>query len=436
MVGLSQVSGRAMGQTGTDAARNVILWLPSFSEDLIMKDPGQISEHLADKGYDVKIVCYGSNAGSEIPRNVGKASIEAIQCSRRVFCSVGIPLFLYLFRNRRNVDCLILYFPSLVNVVASVLFRFFNRRGVCIIKMDSDGRLYRSSGYIIKQFSSKERGVHYEGVASRTPLLKRIILRIVGEVRFRILSWAVDLLIIESPEARQRVVKIHPWLRHKLIVLPNGINIKKFDELSKSVRDEREKKILCVGRVEHAKGVDLIVAAFSRLKDKYQDWTLELVGGISPSFQSHLKDMITKDLESKVILAGPLYGRELAERYRSSKIFCFASRSESFGIVLVEAMYFENAVISSDVGAASYILDYGNAGLIFEAENIDRLTVCMDSLMGDETFRNRLATAAKLRCEELFNWVKIVDDLDHYICNISGSRRSRVHSPGIGDRLQ
>jgi glycosyltransferase involved in cell wall biosynthesis len=383
-----------------------------------MKDPGQIAEHLADKGYNVKIVCYGGNADSEIPRNVDKAPVEALQRSRRVFCALGIPFYLYLFRSRRNVDCLILYFTDLVNVVASVLFRFLNRKGVCIVKMDSDGRLYRSFGYILKRFSSKERGVYYEGVAYRPRLLKKIISRIVGEARFRILSWTVDLLTIESPEARQRVLKTHPWLRHKLIVLPNGINLKRFDELSKSIRGEREKRILFVGRVEYAKGADLIITAFSRLKDKHPNWTVELVGEIPPLFQSQMKDMITKDLESKVILAGPLYGGELAEKYRSSRILCFASRSESFGIALVEAMYFENAVISSDVGAARYILDYGNAGLIFEPEDVDQLTVCMDRLMGDETLRNRLVTAAKLRCEELFDWAKIIDELDRRISTI------------------
>jgi len=418
MVGLTQVSGRAMGETGKDVTRNVILWFPPFSEQHIMRDPGQIAEHLADTGYNVKIVCYGSSSGSEIPRNAGKAAVEVLECSRRVFRDLGIPFFLYLFRNRRNIDCLILYFPTLANMVASVLFRFFNKKGVCIVKMDSDGRLYRSSGYIMKQFCSRERGVYYEGVAYHPRLLKRIISRIVGEVKFRILSGTVDLLIIESPEARQRVLKVHPWLRHKLIVLPNGINFKKFDELSKSIRGEREKKILFVGRVEYAKGVDLIITAFSRLKDKHPDWTAELVGEISPSVHSQTRDMITKDLEKRVILAGPLYGRELAAKYRSSRIFCFASRSESFGIALVEAAYSENAVISSDVGAARYILDYGDAGLIFEPENIDQLTVCMDRLMGDETFRNRLAAAAKLRCKELFNWVEITEELDRHISTI------------------
>jgi glycosyltransferase involved in cell wall biosynthesis len=418
MVGLTQVSGRAMAETGKDVTRNVILWFPPFSEQHIMRDPGQIAEHLADTGYSVKIVCYGGNAGSEIPRNVGKAPVEALEYNRRVFRVLGVPFFLYLFRNRRSIDCLILYFPDLVNMFASVLFRFLNRKGVCIVKMDSDGRLYRSSGYIMKQFGSKERGVYYEGVAYRPRLLKRGISRIVGEARFRILSRTVDLLIIESPEARQRVLKTHPWLQHKLIVLPNGINVKRFNKLSQSIKGEREKKILFVGRVEYAKGVDLIVTAFSRLKDRHPDWSVELVGETSPLFQSQMKNMITKDLESRVILAGPLYGRELAEKYRSSSIFCFASRNESFGIALVEAMYFENAVISSDVGAASYVLDYGNAGLIFEPEDVDQLTVYMDRLMGDETLRNSLAATGKSRCEDVFNWVKITEELDRHISTI------------------
>lgn len=422
MADLTEVSGSARKETPEDVGRGVILWFPLWFppsyEEIITKDPGQIAEHLADRGYHVKMVCYSIGGGCDTPHNLGKAHIETLECRGRVVRHLGIPFFLYLFRNRRSIDCLILYFPSLLNVFASVLFRLLNRKGVCIVKMDSDGRLYRSSWYIMKQFGDKERGIYYGAVAYRPRLLKRAVSRVVGEARFRILSWTLDLLIIESPEARQRVLETHPWLRRKLVVLPNGVNVKRFGELSESRESERKKMILFVGRIEYAKGIDLIIAAFSRLKDKYPDWTLELVGEISPLFQSQVKDLTTRDLESRIKLMGPLYGTELAGKYRSSKIFCFASRSESFGIALIEAMYLGNAVISSDVGAASYILDYGNAGLIFEPENVDQLTTCLDRLMGDEAYRSRLARAAKIRCEETFSWQKICGDLDSYIRSI------------------
>lgn len=66
MVVLAQVSEGDTGETHKAMRRNVILWFPPFSKGHAMKDPGQIAEHLADRGYNVKIVCYGGNADSGI----------------------------------------------------------------------------------------------------------------------------------------------------------------------------------------------------------------------------------------------------------------------------------------------------------------------------------------------------------------------------------
>lgn len=418
-----------MKETRENLPRNVILWIPFFSEKLVMKDPGQIAEHLAAIGYNVRILAYLKDWNREV-QAIGKVRLISPKSGLKALRMIGFPLGYYILRNGKSCDCLILYFAGLTTAIPSALFRALNRRGVCILKLDSNGKLYPASAY---RFKAGSKGQSDEGVIYQRSLAERIFYRLVGELAFRIYSFSVDLLIIESPEARRRVLRIHPWLEHKLIVLPNGISQKTFAELAKSIRINREKKILFVGRVEYAKGVDLLIGAFARLKDKHPDWSVELVGEISPPFQNRIESLIPKDLEGRVILRGPLYGRELAERYLSSKIFCFASRNESFGISLVEAMYFGNAVISSDIGAARYILDYGNAGLIFESENTEQLAAGLDKLMSDEAMRNRVAEAARLRCEQLFNWEKIIGELDRHISSISARRRSLVHSTNIGN---
>jgi glycosyltransferase involved in cell wall biosynthesis len=345
-----------------------------------------------------------------------------------------IRLLCHILRNTQGIDCLILFFAGVENAIISMLFKLIRRNGICIVKMDSDGRLY--------------------GTVLRRNLIWRAPNRFVGELKlrslsafaFRLLSAFADLLTIESPEARERVLSAHPWLKHKLIVLPNGINQKRFDELSQSISLSREKKILFVGRVE---GVDLLIRAFSRLKDRYPDWSVELVGEVIPSFNNEIEKLIPEQLKARVILTGPLYGEDLLGRYLSAKIFCLPSRREAysfigvdysnpkakpflwrenFPIVLVEAMYCNNAIVCSDVGAARYILGYGNAGLIFEAEDVDQLSACLDKLMADEVLRNRLAAAGKSRCEELFNWETIVGELGRYISGTPQSRTPSVSS--------
>jgi glycosyltransferase involved in cell wall biosynthesis len=347
-----------MRENGENLIKNVVLWTPFFSKAQVMRDPGQIAEQLAMIGYNVRILTYRSDWSKGISA-INRVELIKVNSDLKVLRLIGLPLHYYVLRNGKAIGCLILYFASFNHAITTTLFRLVNRRGVCVVKMDSDGNLYGSTK------------------GERNPA-KRILLRLLGELTFRMLAFSVDLLIIESPEARQKVLSIHPWLEHKLIMLPNGVNQKVFGQLSQSVQAKNEKKILFVGRVEYAKGVDLLIRAFSRLKDEYPDWNLELVGEIIPSFENEIKRLVTEDMKDRVALTGPLYDKDLVERYLSAKIFCFPSRRESysfidvdyskpeaklvfwresFGLALVEAAYFGNAVISSDVGAARYILD-------------------------------------------------------------------------------
>jgi glycosyltransferase involved in cell wall biosynthesis len=276
------------------------------------------------------------------------------------------------------------------------------RNGFHVVKMDSDGRLYGGN------------------FAPRT----RTIIRFISEIMLRVLSLTADLFIIETPEAEQRVLNLHLWLKNKLIMLPNGINQSKLDELSKSIkldRDKESKKILFVGELGYLKGVDLLIKAFLDLKDKYPDWKLELVGEITPSFKDEIEKLIPRDLKNRITIIGPLFGKDLIEKYMNAEIFCFPSRSESFGLVLIEAMYFNNAIVSSDVGAAQYALDYGKAGMIFKPGDVNELTTKLDELMKDKNTRKKMMVKAKLRCEKLFNWERIIGELNFHLQKLKRS---------------
>jgi glycosyltransferase involved in cell wall biosynthesis len=399
--------------------RNVVLWFPPFSRTHILKDPGQIPLNLSRIGYNVRILSY------EDERNKDLNALDDVQLVKLrkhggLLHFFDIPLMWYVFKNRTNIGCTILYFASLRTAGLSVVLKLLNAKSRYIVKMDSDGKLYHNRTH-------------------KPSMAQRMLSRIIDELAFRFLALSADLLIIESPEAKQRVLDIHPWLERKLVVLPNGINQRWFDEMSRSAQVDKGKTILFVGRVERTKGPDLLVRAFSRLKDKYPDWKVELVGEMIPTFRTEMEHLISRDLKHRIVLTGPLYGRDLVHKYQSASIFCFPSRGEgysfidvdyskpqakpipwreSFGIALVEAMYCNCAIISSDVGAARYILDYGNAGIIFDTGSVDQLTACLDKLMGNEPLRNMLATAARSRCEKLFDWEVIISELDRHISNM------------------
>jgi glycosyltransferase involved in cell wall biosynthesis len=238
----------------------------------------------------------------------------------------------------------------------------------------------------------------------------------------------VDLIIVESPEARNRILKRYWWLKNKIIVLPNGVDTDTYEELEKSIkrskRSTKKKIILFVGDVISRKGVDLLIKAFSRLEKEYPSYIVKIVGDVKvdPTYKKFLDKLIQSErISKKVIFLGRIGEKELVKEFYKAEIFCLPSRSEGFSIVLIEAMYFGKAIVASNVGASQFVLEKGKAGLIFEKDNLNDLIFKLRLVMKSERLRKFLGKKAHERCIKYFNWSRIVEKLDSYIRKIRQS---------------
>ncbi|MEW6041037.1 MAG: glycosyltransferase family 4 protein [Elusimicrobiota bacterium] len=343
------------------------------------KDPGQILVWLKKYGHNVTLVTNETSENSSLTDFDGVKVIKSVS------------LINYVIKNAKNIDCLILYHLTFNSGIISLFYRIFSKSGLIILKLDSDGRVW-------------ERSV---------PLFFRIYKFLIGETKIipYIVSKTVNLIIIESPDAKMRILERYHFFNGKLTVLPNGVNADELTLLSKTLTDvKKSKKILFVGQIIYRKGIDLLVKAFSRLKDDYTDWLIELVGPFNePGYKKELDGLITTSgLTGRVIFLENLKGAQLVRKYVESMIFCFPSRYESFGLVLIEAMYLGLPVIASDIGCSSYILDNGKCGLIVAPENVDELTTALKKLIESVDLREELSIKAKERCDKMFRWGDIV----------------------------
>ena len=143
------------------------------------------------------------------------------------------------------------------------------------------------------------------------------------------------------------------------------------------------------------------------------------------------------DLNGKIKLKGFVTEKELIEHFLKAEIFYFPSRGihlagrEGSPLVLIEAVYFNNAIVASNVGASEYVLDHGKAGLIFENENIDDFSSKLEDLMKNEHLRKELADNARVRCEKLFTWERIVSDLSYRLIELSKNKNGYEYSSDI-----
>ena len=146
----------------------------------------------------------------------------------------------------------------------------------------------------------------------------------------------------------------------KCIYIPNTL-----DFISDKVSTLKEKRIISVGRLSKEKGyLDLLEMSKEIFKDN-KDWKLDIVGDGSERelLEKYIKD---NNLSKYVTLLGKRDSDYINNLLSESSIYLMTSYTESFGIVLIEAMNFGLPVIAFDdaEGAREIIVNNKNGYLI------------------------------------------------------------------------
>jgi len=137
------------------------------------------------------------------------------------------------------------------------------------------------------------------------------------------------------------------------------------------------KRVLTLGQLKEEKNQALLVRAFARLPESL-DAKLMIVGSgpLLGSLRSVARDLHVAD---RVIFAG--YAADPWPFYFSADLFVLSSREESFGNVLVEAMYAGLPVLSTATTGAIELLDNGFFGSLVEQNDVEALASGMAELL-------------------------------------------------------
>lgn len=164
-------------------------------------------------------------------------------------------------------------------------------------------------------------------------------------------------------------------------------------------------KILFVGRLVEDKGIIELVKAFNKLSEKYKNLQLTIVGdGI-------LKDKIENLSNKKITCTGWLEGIDLYKKYVENDIFCFPTKSETFGMVLIEAMKYKIPIITTEGNTVSNIIVNDSTGLTIKLKenskgisiSINELYKSIEKLINNEKLRLKLSNNAYLEYVNKYN---------------------------------
>jgi glycosyltransferase involved in cell wall biosynthesis len=186
------------------------------------------------------------------------------------------------------------------------------------------------------------------------------------------------------------------------------------DPSEPAVGSDVGRNLLCVGAVTPGKGHDLLLEALAGIADL--EWRCVCVGALTkaPEFVDGLcRDIRSAGLDDRFVLAGPRTGRQLEASYADADLLVLASRAETYGMVVTEALARALPVLAPRVGGVPEALgetpDGRLPGLLLPPGDVTALGDSMRHWLSDPGLRQGLRDAAGRRRADLRGWPETAD---------------------------
>ena len=173
--------------------------------------------------------------------------------------------------------------------------------------------------------------------------------------------------------------------------------------ISASGMDKNIFRLVIFGRVEEGKGQHFVIEAVNELRKQGTNIQLAIIGHIMDEmYYKNIQTNISNNkLESHVFYLG--FHQDPISIMPCFNAVVLATKSETFGLVLPEAMRAGVAVIGSNSGGVPEIIEHERTGLMFESENVVDLTKQLTRLIQDSSFCEELALAGKKDADKRFS---------------------------------
>jgi glycosyltransferase involved in cell wall biosynthesis len=273
-------------------------------------------------------------------------------------------------RSARPVQLVITYDPLLTGVIGWALAATYGAKFVCEVNGD---------------YAADANFMHVRSHAARA--LKKWA---AGRVTRFVLRRATGIRILFPTQLES--VRYEARSDQVVVQMPEFVNTPAFSNLGE------EPTVLLVGFPFYVKGVDVAIAAFKRITDRFPEWTLKVIG--------YYPD--TRELEeaiggcARIIHQVPVHHRQMNEHIGRCGILLQSSRTEAMGRVLVEAMAAAKPRVASNVGGIPTVVSDGTDGMLVESGDVDGFAAALSKLMSSPELRQRMGAAGKLRASREF----------------------------------
>jgi glycosyltransferase involved in cell wall biosynthesis len=217
-----------------------------------------------------------------------------------------------------------------------------------------------------------------------------------GHREERDVLWAAAAVVTTSAWARRRLLELHALPADRVHVAEPGV-----EPAGLAPGTATGGALLCVAAVTPGKGHDVLLDALATIADL--PWSCSCVGSLDrdPAYAESLP-------RDRVHFLGPRVGAELDRCYAEADLVVLASREESYGMVITEALARGLPVVVTEVGGVTEALGHGTdgarPGLLVAPEDPTALGRALRAWLGDAGLRARLRRTARERRASLTGW--------------------------------
>jgi glycosyltransferase involved in cell wall biosynthesis len=208
--------------------------------------------------------------------------------------------------------------------------------------------------------------------------------------------------------------------RKNVKVVYNGLDLNAFKNDAPLLFEKG--LILYVGTIIRKKGVFELPEIFNKVRKAFPEARLMLIGSDAVDIQTQSSstwELLKKEFEEEdleqVSYLGKMPYDKVQEYIRKANVCIFPSFAETFGMVTIEAMALNKAVVSNDFGWSQELITDGESGFLVDPKAHDDYAEKIIELLQDETLANTIGAAARKRVEAVFDIQKIAqENIDFY----------------------
>ncbi len=237
-----------------------------------------------------------------------------------------------------------------------------------------------------------------------------------------------DAVLANATAEADQLVEYYDADRSRIEIVPPGVDHALFSPGNQAgarwaLGTSDEPLLLFIGRIQPLKGVDVAVEALARLE--HINARLWIVGGASGQQGGEEVDRIRAlmsrlGVTDRVNFVPPQPHHLLSSYYRAADVCLVPSRSESFGLVALEAAACGVPTVASAVGGLLTLVDHGHSGYLVESRDPDDYAAWIDTILADPVLARRLSVSAAARART-YTWTTSASRLRRLYADL-GSR--------------